>query len=77
MYEEKHPAATRPGSLCPSCKQPLPSTVQRYKTMGVYVPLYADAPCANPACPGAAHHDRTTPETDPTRRTAGPAQAAS
>ncbi|WP_374771986.1 hypothetical protein OG756_01530 [Streptomyces sp. NBC_01310] len=64
MYGEKHLAATRPGQLCPSCKQPLPTTVQRYKTMGVYVPLYAEAPCTNPSCTQAAQATRRPPQPD-------------
>ncbi|MFJ3519245.1 hypothetical protein [Streptomyces sp. NPDC090131] len=66
----KHFAATRPGQLCPSCKQPLPTTVQRHKTMGVYVPLYADAPCNNPSCDRAVTADRRAPEGN---RARGPA----
>ncbi|MFD6109353.1 hypothetical protein ACWGQT_04705 [Streptomyces yangpuensis] len=65
MDGEKHPAASLPGHLCPSCHQQLPATVQRHKTMGVYVPLYADAPCTNPACPQAAPAGRPEPRTQP------------
>ncbi|MFG2340496.1 hypothetical protein [Streptomyces yangpuensis] len=43
----------------------MPATVQRHKTMGVYVPLYADAPCTNPACPRAAPDGRPVPQAQP------------
>ncbi|AQT70479.1 MULTISPECIES: hypothetical protein [Streptomyces] len=65
MDGEKHPAAARPGHLCPSCRQQLPATVQRHKTMGVYVPLYADAPCTNPACPQAEPAGRPAQQAQP------------
>ncbi|WP_078628032.1 hypothetical protein [Streptomyces sp. NRRL F-2664] len=69
MDGEKHPAATRPNSLCPSCRQPLPTTVQRHKTMGVYVPLYTAGRCTNPGCaaaePAAATQQATSPRWAP------------
>ncbi|MEU6298533.1 hypothetical protein [Streptomyces erythrochromogenes] len=43
----------------------MPATVQRHKTMGVYVPLYADAPCTNPACPEAPPGGRPERRTQP------------
>lgn len=53
---EKHAAASQSGHLCPSCRRPLPATVERHKTMGVYVPVYSDGPCDNSACSrGTAH----------------------
>ncbi|MEU8777371.1 hypothetical protein [Streptomyces sp. NPDC048606] len=72
MYEEKHPAATRPGHVCPTCKQPLPATVRRHKTMGVYVPLYDDAPCANPSCRESGPAERRASEPDASGRSPGP-----
>ncbi|MFC9267389.1 hypothetical protein ACWGRF_25020 [Streptomyces zhihengii] len=47
---DKHAAASQSGHLCPSCHSPLPATVERHKTMGVYVPVYSDGPCDNSAC---------------------------
>ncbi|MFE0581087.1 hypothetical protein [Streptomyces sp. NPDC058874] len=65
MDGEKHPAAAIPGHLCPRCHQQLPATVRRHRTMGIHVPLYADAPCANPACPEAAPAGRAARQAQP------------
>ncbi|WP_420078279.1 hypothetical protein ACN6AT_02665 [Streptomyces sp. JL4002] len=65
MDGEKHPAASLPGHLCPTCRQQLPATVQRHKTMGVYVPLYADAPCTNPTCGEAVAAGGPAPQARP------------
>ncbi|QNP66751.1 hypothetical protein [Streptomyces genisteinicus] len=60
---EKHAAASQSGHLCPTCGRQLPATVERHKTMGVYVPVYSDGPCDNSACsrgPAAAPATRTS-----------------
>lgn len=38
------------GHVCPSCKQPVDTVVERHKTMGVYVPIWTAGPCHNPRC---------------------------
>ncbi|TXS52897.1 hypothetical protein [Streptomyces sp. t39] len=60
---EKHAAASASGHLCPSCRRPLPATVERHKTMGVFVPVYSEGPCDNSACsrgPAAKRPSRTS-----------------
>ncbi|UYQ60496.1 hypothetical protein [Streptomyces peucetius] len=52
MSGEKH-AAGRAGHTCPVCGRAVPTTVERHKTLGVYVPVYREGPCDNKDCPGA------------------------
>ncbi|MFF3290398.1 hypothetical protein [Streptomyces sp. NPDC003023] len=49
MSSEKH-AAARSGHVCPSCGRAMPTSVERHKSMGVYVPVYTEGPCDNSDC---------------------------
>lgn len=51
MSSDKHLAASQAGRVCRSCGHPVPTLVERHKTMGVYAPLYSDGPCGNRDCP--------------------------
>lgn len=35
---------------CPDCGQPVATVVQRYKTLGAWVPKWVAGPCRNPEC---------------------------
>jgi len=35
---------------CPVCGQPVATVVQRYKTLGAWVPKWVAGPCRNPEC---------------------------
>ncbi|WP_343999808.1 hypothetical protein [Streptomyces thermocarboxydovorans] len=48
--ERKHRVTLPAGQVCPSCKHPVETVVERHKTMGVYVPLWVAGPCRNPHC---------------------------
>ncbi|MFF5366890.1 hypothetical protein [Streptomyces sp. NPDC013187] len=51
MNTERKPQETKPSShVCRSCKQPVDTVVERHKTMGMYVPIWAPGPCHNPRC---------------------------
>ncbi|KUN85086.1 hypothetical protein [Streptomyces griseoruber] len=57
--------------VCPVCGQPVQSVVQRYKTLGAWVPRWVPGPCHNPECeayveegaPARVHEEK--PETRP------------
>ncbi|WP_133912473.1 hypothetical protein [Streptomyces sp. NBC_00582] len=36
--------------VCPVCGQSVQSVVQRYKTLGAWVPRWVPGPCHNPEC---------------------------
>ncbi|MFI2430891.1 hypothetical protein [Streptomyces sp. NPDC018693] len=48
--------------VCPACGQPVESVVQRYKTLGAWVPRWVAGPCHNPDCeayvPQDAEHEQ-------------------
>ncbi|WP_416982311.1 hypothetical protein [Streptomyces sp. T028] len=54
--------------VCPVCGQPVQSVVQRYKTLGAWVPRWVPGPCHNPECEAHVeegtlphHEERTLP----------------
>ncbi|CUW32645.1 hypothetical protein TUE45_pSRTUE45c_0013 (plasmid) [Streptomyces reticuli] len=38
------------GHVCGSCKKPVDTVVERYKSFGVFVPAWTAGPCRNPQC---------------------------
>jgi hypothetical protein len=58
----------RTGPLCSACGQLLAEEITRYKTMGIFVPLWKPAPCRNSDCPDAEPHDN-----DPEKSSTKPA----
>lgn len=48
--ERKSNAAAPSSHVCPRCKQPVETVVERHKTMGMYVPVWTAGPCHNPRC---------------------------
>lgn len=67
---ESTPAPGPPKRLCHACEHPVHSEVKRHKTMGIYVPVWAEGPCRNPLCeryvrPPAGTEHRATDDTGP------------
>ncbi|WP_327317768.1 hypothetical protein [Streptomyces sp. NBC_01235] len=70
--------------VCPACGQPVQSVVQRYKTLGAWVPRWVPGPCHNPKCeayvepgarpdasrPDASRPDAAEPDQEPGAPTA-------
>lgn len=54
--------------MCPTCKHPVPSEIQRRKTLGIFVPVWRPGPCENPDCADHAAEERHSRRAD--RRTA-------
>ncbi|WP_460069375.1 hypothetical protein [Streptomyces sp. YKOK-I1] len=60
--------------VCPVCGQPVQSVVQRYKTLGAWVPRWVPGPCHNPECaayaeegvPAGAHEEKPEARPEPT-----------
>jgi hypothetical protein len=40
----------RTGTVCPVCKQPVDTVLERRKTLGIFVPVWKPGPCRNPDC---------------------------
>ncbi|MGW2820418.1 hypothetical protein ACWC24_05355 [Streptomyces sp. NPDC001443] len=40
----------RDEQVCPVCGQPVRTAARRYKTLGVWVPVWGPGPCRNRAC---------------------------
>ncbi|MFH7340467.1 hypothetical protein SLH32_35090 [Streptomyces sp. KHY 26] len=36
--------------VCPACGRSVAEVVRRYKTLGVWVPVWGPGPCRNPEC---------------------------
>ncbi|MCT7356877.1 hypothetical protein N4P33_32765 [Streptomyces sp. 15-116A] len=84
--ERKHRVTLPAGQVCPSCKQPVETVVERHKTMGVYVPLWTAGPCHNPQCdqyepeaasPGQEETSRRPEEAAPGVRKTAPGETSS
>lgn len=48
--------------VCPVCKHPVATEIQRHKTLGIFVPVWGPGPCHNPDCP--AHEEEPQQESD-------------
>lgn len=68
MASKKRETQQRAAFMCPTCKHPVASEIQRRKTLGIFVPVWRPGPCENPDC-GA-----TPPRSG--RRGTGPAGSA-
>ncbi|MER6952706.1 MULTISPECIES: hypothetical protein [unclassified Streptomyces] len=56
--------------VCPTCGQPVQSVIQRYKTLGAWVPRWVPGPCHNPKCDAHVGPDAEPLEQDPDPHTA-------
>ncbi|GHA99892.1 hypothetical protein GCM10010346_23430 [Streptomyces chryseus] len=50
MGSDEHETETRARHVCPACKHPVVSEMERHKSLGVFVPVWHPAPCRNPEC---------------------------
>lgn len=50
MASKKRETRQRAAFMCPTCKHPVASEVQRRKTLGIFVPVWRPGPCENPDC---------------------------
>ncbi|MEV8593288.1 hypothetical protein [Streptomyces sp. NPDC052012] len=66
--ERKHRVTLPAGQVCPSCKQPVETVVERHRTMGVYVPLWIAGPCHNPHCEQYEPQEATPDEEEAAHR---------
>ncbi|WP_327431634.1 MULTISPECIES: hypothetical protein [unclassified Streptomyces] len=51
--------------VCPACGQPVATVVQRYKTLGAWVPRWVAGPCWNPKCEAYAGEAEYVPRDRP------------
>ncbi|MFD7880104.1 hypothetical protein ACFV5G_39555 [Streptomyces sp. NPDC059766] len=66
----------RDEQVCPVCGQPVRTAARRYKTLGVWVPVWGPGPCRNRACEAYAGGG-AVPADEPGTATGSPAGSAS
>ncbi|UTP27995.1 hypothetical protein LIV37_00495 [Streptomyces rapamycinicus NRRL 5491] len=59
MHSIERGTAPETGRICPTCHHPVTEKITRYKTMGIFVPLWKPGTCHNPICPKHAQGDES------------------
>ncbi|MBT2378040.1 hypothetical protein AMK21_05905 [Streptomyces sp. CB00316] len=58
MAGKERETQPRAAFMCPTCKHPVASEIQRRKTLGIFVPVWRPGPCGNPDCGDYAAEER-------------------
>ncbi|MEV6776392.1 hypothetical protein [Streptomyces syringium] len=62
MGRNKHRTGPQAGHVCPVCRHPVETVVERHRLFGIFVPVWGPGPCRNPDCAAyAADPEERTP----------------
>lgn len=64
MASKKRETQQRAAFMCPTCKHPVASEIQRRTTLGIFVPVWRPGPCDNPDCADHAAEERLSRRAD-------------